>query len=137
MKIPARRRDVGLSFNITPLIDIVFLLVIFFLVSTHFVSSDAREAVALPTASTTSDEPPAPRRLIVTVLPNGDLIAGGRVLPLEGVEALIESDARDGTDDYEVQIRADHAVDYTIVEPLMEACVRHGVTRVKVSKLDR
>lgn len=58
MRVPTRRRDTGLKFDITPLIDIVFNLVIFFLVATHFVSSEARETVDLPAASSTDQRPP-------------------------------------------------------------------------------
>ena len=35
MRIPTRVRQLGVSLNLTPLIDIVFLLVIFFLVASH------------------------------------------------------------------------------------------------------
>lgn len=137
MRIPIRRREAGLRFDITPLIDIVFNLVIFFLVATHFVSSEAREAVALPEASQTDERPPSPRRLIVTVRPDGGLIVGGRAVTAEEVEAMIAEGARGGVEDYEVQIRGDRTAPFDAVEPLLLACARHGVTRVEASKLDR
>lgn len=137
MRLPTRAREVGLRFDITPLIDIVFNLVIFFLVATHFVSSEAREAVALPEASQTDERPPAPRRLIVTVLPDGGLSVGGHAVTLPEVEAMIAEGAQTGTADYEVQIRGDRTAPFDAVEPLLLACARHGVTAVKVSKLDR
>lgn len=137
MRIPARRRDAGLKFDITPLIDIVFNLVIFFLVATHFVSSEAREVVDLPTASQTDERPPAPRRLIVSVLPNGSLSVNGRPTDVGTIETMIAEEAAAGVADYEVQIRGDRAAPFDAVEPLLIACARHGVTRVVVSKLDR
>ncbi|MCA9055253.1 MAG: biopolymer transporter ExbD [Planctomycetaceae bacterium] len=137
MRIPQRRRERGLRFDITPLIDIVFNLVIFFLVATHFVSTEAREAVALPEASQTDERPPAPRHLIITVLPEGTLIVKGQPVSVEEVSDMIAADSAAGTEDYEVQIRGDRAAQFDAIEPLLIACARHGVTRVVVNKLDR
>jgi biopolymer transport protein ExbD len=137
MRVPTRRREVGLKFDITPLIDIVFNLVIFFLVATHFVSSEAREAVDLPSASETDERPPAPRRLVVTALPGGELLVAGRTVLAAEIEAMIAEGARAGTADFEVQIRGDRTAIFESIEPLLIACARHGVTRVAVSKLDR
>ena len=66
MKIPRQARSRGLQFNITPLIDIVFLLVIFFLVATHFASSEVREPIDLPETSETDERPQPPRRLTIS-----------------------------------------------------------------------
>jgi len=137
MRTPTRRREHGLRFDITPLIDIVFNLVIFFLVATHFVSSEAREAVNLPAASASDERPPAPRRLIVTVRADGRLVVAGREATPDAIDALIASEAAHGTQDYEVLIRGDRDADYAAVEPVLLACARHGVTRVAVNKLDR
>lgn len=137
MRAPIRPREFGLRFDITPLIDIVFNLVIFFLVATHFVSSEARETVDLPAASQSDERPPAPRRLVVTIRPDGTLIVGGRNVTIDAVEAMIAANAAHGTDDYEVQIRGDRTADFAAIEPILVACARHGVTRVGVNKLDR
>jgi biopolymer transport protein ExbD len=137
MRVPCRSREIGLKFDITPLIDIVFNLVIFFLVATHFVSSEARETIALPEASQTDERSPAPRRLVVTVLPDGSLRVAGREVAARGVEAMIAEAAAVGVEDFEVQIRGDRAAQFAAIKPLLIACARHGVTRVVVSKLDR
>jgi biopolymer transport protein ExbD len=137
MKIPTRSREIGLKFDITPLIDIVFNLVIFFLVATHFVSSEARETIVLPQATQTDDRPPAARRLVVTVLPDGSLSVAGRAVSIPDVDAMIADAAQVGTEDYEVQIRGDRTAHFESVQPVLVACARHGVTRVVVSKLDR
>jgi biopolymer transport protein ExbD len=137
MHIPTRNREIGLKFDITPLIDIVFNLVIFFLVATHFVSSEAHETIALPEASQSDERPPAPRRLVVTVLPDGTLTVGGRGVAAADVDAMIAEAAAAGTDDYEVQIRGDRTAQFDFVQPILISCARHGVTRVVVSKLDR
>ena len=68
MRVPTQRERSGLRVNITPLIDVVFLLIIFFLVASHFIRSETREPVNLPEATQGEDEESEnPRRLVVTV----------------------------------------------------------------------
>ena len=65
MRIPTRGRQMGLNFDITPLIDVVFQLIIFFLAATYIIRSDASEKVQLPKATQAKDLPPAsPRRWV-------------------------------------------------------------------------
>ncbi|MCP3868247.1 MAG: biopolymer transporter ExbD [Gammaproteobacteria bacterium] len=56
--------------NITPLIDVVFLLLIFFMVSTTF-DKDAQIRVELPQASTNDEQTEQDKTLDVTVDKNG------------------------------------------------------------------
>ncbi|MBM4074764.1 MAG: biopolymer transporter ExbD, partial [Planctomycetes bacterium] len=45
MRLPSTQIQRGLTFNITPLIDVVFLLIIFFLVASHFIRNETLEPV--------------------------------------------------------------------------------------------
>ena len=68
MKVPTRKREHGLQFNVTPLIDVVFLLIIFFLVASHFVRAENQESVDLPKATQADDQADESlNRLVVTV----------------------------------------------------------------------
>ena len=68
MKFRRQRRE-ELSINLTPLIDVVFLLLIFFMVSTTF-DKEARIRVDLPEAAT-KDEAVQEQTLEITVDANG------------------------------------------------------------------
>lgn len=132
MKVPVRPRQFGLSFNITPLIDIVFLLVIFFLIASHVARSESQEPVALPTATQKQDDVESlPDRLVVTITADHRLHVAGQVVKLKDIEAVL---SRRGSstqaDQFEVRIRGDKRVPYRIVEPIMLACARAGITRV-------
>ena len=79
MKIPSGGRTKSVSFNVTSLIDIVFLLVIFFLVASHVARTEAVEPVNLPEATQFDDEDdPTPRRLVVTIKADGALDIAGQ-----------------------------------------------------------
>ncbi len=132
MKIPTRERQRGLNFNITPLIDIVFLLIIFFLAASHLARSESLEAVELPHASQTQDdEDRTPRRLVVTVTRKQEMLVGGKQVDMQQIEQMILAGRNSNAGDrFEVRIRPDKRVPYRLVEPIMLACVRSGVTKV-------
>jgi len=132
MKVPVRPRQFGLSFNITPLIDIVFLLVIFFLIASHVARSESQEPVALPTATQKQDDVESlPDRLVVTITADHRLHVAGQVVMLKDIEAVLSrrgSSTQAGQ--FEVRIRGDKRVPYRVVEPIMLSCARAGITRV-------
>ncbi|MEX0701139.1 MAG: biopolymer transporter ExbD [Planctomycetales bacterium] len=132
MKVPSRERGHGLAFNITPLIDIVFLLIIFFLAASHFARSETAEAVELPQATQgIDDEEPNVRRLIVTVTADQRLLVQGRDAPLAEVERLLIAGRQEAPGPFEVRIRTDRTVPYHVIEPILLACARHGIADVK------
>lgn len=134
MRVPTRPRSFGLRFNLTPLIDIVFLLVIFFLAASHFARSETAEAVELPEATQSEREDSARRRLVVTVTAEGTYRIGGRAIDLAGLERRI---AGDGRKLEEVRIRADRSVPYRLIEPILLSCAESGVHSVKFAVVRR
>lgn len=136
MRIPARTSGRGFAFNITPLIDVVFLLIIFFLVASHFIRNENVERIELPIATQGKDEEESASRLVVTVSSEGDLSQGMAPITLDEFEQRLQLlIARHGTDATEVRIRADRSVQYSHVEPLLLATARNGVTRVRFAVL--
>lgn len=132
MRIPsvAERSDVGI--NMTPLIDVVFQLLIFFLVSSHLARQEALMPLPLPDAQTgleTELESESPR-LTLNVLRDGSLVLSGRrmtraELP-DHLARWLATVGRDG----ELRIRGDRSVKYEHVEPLLATCARVGLPRV-------
>jgi len=131
MKVPLRRRERGLHFNITPLIDIVFLLIIFFLAASHLARSETAQAVELPEATRQTDEAELAQRVVVTITAEERFYVGGNEMLLPQLEFLIQQAKIDaGEEPLEVQIRADRTVPYGTVEPLMLSCVKVGITKL-------
>ncbi len=130
MKIPVRPRGFGLRFNITPLIDVVFLLIIFFLAATHLVRTERLEAIELPRATRSDDEKELPRRIIVTVSPDGSVRLGERMVGMKELESVILASRAEHGAELEVRIRADRRAEYAHIEPILLACSRANVTHV-------
>lgn len=72
---PASQVDV----NLTPLIDVVFLLLIFFMVSTTF-TKETHLNIDLPEASAKPSDPPEQDRLEVVINAMGEYSVNGRAL---------------------------------------------------------
>jgi biopolymer transport protein ExbD len=128
MRRPVAPRRGGVKINLTPLIDVVFNLVIFFLVASHFAWSEPAEAVSLPHATQGEDEE-HPRRLTVTILPEGRALVGGKEVSMHEIDQLIADGAGEDPGAYWVRVRADQATPYQFIEPVMLSCAKHGVTK--------
>ncbi|HYW80658.1 MAG TPA: biopolymer transporter ExbD [Thermoguttaceae bacterium] len=138
MRVPSNLSRGGLGFNMTPMIDVVFLLIIFFLVSSHMAKQEVELELDLPEAGSGQrpDEDDI-RRVVVNVLPEQDaaarIVVGGRQIVTEELAQLIGFESRRKAGHLEVRIRADRTVPYRVVEPIMVTCAREGVWKVTFS----
>jgi biopolymer transport protein ExbD len=133
MRTPSTPRSKQVKFNIISMIDIFFLLIIFFITATRFVHSEAQQGVQLAQAASSvdEDETRAARLMIVTIMADRSMLIGLEKVDLATVEQRIELGRKDNPDEFEVRIRADRNVPYGDIEPILLACARAGVTNVK------
>ncbi|MFA5630793.1 MAG: biopolymer transporter ExbD [Porticoccaceae bacterium] len=127
-----KRRDEGV--NLTPLIDVVFLLLIFFMVSMSF-SRETRLAVALPQAQggAPEDEPVEPIRLGVDRA--GRYAIAGQQLAASDVTALMAAlqQAAGGDSSRPVIVAADGDAPHRAVVKVMDAATRLGFSRLRLA----
>lgn len=117
--------------NLTPLIDVVFLLLVFFLVATTFAKEEVELDLELPAARTgTKDDAPQP--IVVYVDRDGRLLVDGRATTLEGLEQRLRAAAlRDRSQ--EVLIRGDTQVPLGRVVEAFDACRAASLTKVAIA----
>ncbi|MEM0925953.1 MAG: biopolymer transporter ExbD [Planctomycetota bacterium] len=78
-----------ISINLTPMIDVVFLLVIFFMVGSKFSESESRISVSVPTVGPVSAAAQTPDERVVEVIDDGRLLLDGQpVTPEQMMETL-------------------------------------------------
>lgn len=130
MRAPSVGHDRSVSFNVTSLIDIVFLLIIFFLVASHVARSEAVDPVNLPAASELDDDDANPNRLVVTVLADRSMQLAGKQIAISDLENAIQGASQDPSKPLEVRIRADEKATYAEVEPILLSCAKFGVLKV-------
>jgi biopolymer transport protein ExbD len=127
MDIPVRNKTNGL--NLTPLIDIVFLLLVFFLLTTHFIEEDGI-GVRLPSAAsvTTRDR----NEVAVAITREGDLFVEGQRLGLDGLAEKLGTMIKDDTT---IVIRGDRDVPLQTAVSVMETAKKAGASRLVVATI--
>ena len=133
MRTPTSQRSRQVKFNIISMIDIFFLLIIFFITATRFVHSESLQEIPLPQASGAEEsaEDQAARILIVTITAERELLVGLEKVDQAAVDERIRTGHERDPGGFEVRIRADRTVPYRDIEPILLACARAGVTNVK------
>ncbi len=132
MKVAVRKRESGVRFNITPLIDICFNLIVFFGLASLYVKKEIAESVALPMARKfDANDRAAPRRLVITIDSSRRIFAGGDEIGVSDVERLISLRCANQPQNFEVRVRADRSVPFADVKPVVLACAQHGITSLK------
>jgi biopolymer transport protein ExbD len=131
MRVPEHARGSDLNFNMTPMIDVVFLLIIFFLVSSHLARQEVQMPLPLPTASSGERSiDTAVRRVTINVLSDGRLMFAGKPVEVEQLPERLALARNESGADLEIRIRSDRSVAYQHVEPILLACARTGIWNV-------
>lgn len=138
MHLPRFGRNRSVQFNVTPLIDVVFLLIIFFLVSSHLAQQETQVEVTLPSASSVQVSPElSSPRVTINVLADGQLLLGSETVEAHEVSRRLGIERQETADDLEVRIRADRQLAYRYLEPLLLACAEAGVWNVSFAVTER
>ncbi len=133
MRVPSQsdRRTAGA--NMTPMIDVVFLLIIFFLVSSHLARQENRLPLDLPVASTYGPIDPESAPLTISVDREARFRVGGDVVDLDSLRGTL-ADLRDRAGlNASIRIRTDGAVQYQYVEPILREAALAGVTDASIA----
>ncbi len=135
----ASQRVMLTKLNMTPMIDCVFLLNLFFMTVTELTRQDDIEDVQLPDIGKAEpDENPDPERLVINVNKEGDfIISGSKRTDQEVTDALlIESRltrTREGVSERTVLIKADERTPFKFIRKLMFLCVQRNIKIWRVS----
>ncbi len=120
--------------NLTSLIDVVFLLLIFFMVSTTF-ERQAALKIDLPEASAEARPQESPERLELVIDPEGRIYLNDSQLVDSApatIRAALEELAGDARD-LPVVIRADAQTPHHYVVTVMDVTGRLGFTRLSIA----
>ncbi|MCW5755873.1 MAG: biopolymer transporter ExbD [Phycisphaeraceae bacterium] len=113
--------------NLTPMIDVVMCLIIFYLLVGQM-ASDQRSALALPRSGTGDDHADA-LAAFVNVRLDGNTLA----LDVDGVPVSLDQLGRAIRAAPSVHLRADAALTYERLWPVLDELARSGVRAVRVA----
>jgi biopolymer transport protein ExbD len=114
--------------NISPLIDVVFILLIFFIVTTVFVEETGVD-VTKPQASSAVDL--ERNSVLIAITESGKVVYGGREIGPAGVRAIVKR--LNQTEDMPVIIQADESVPTKLLVRVIDEAKIGGAPAVNIS----
>lgn len=136
MKFQPRRSEEP-DLNMTSLIDVVLLLLIFFMLSSRFID-EGRMQIQLPEAGIAPDASSARPSLEISVTAEGAFRVNGRTLINNAPETLAAalSEAANGDRSQPVTIRADARAMHQSVVTAMDVAGRAGYRQINIATVD-
>ncbi|MEO0454298.1 MAG: biopolymer transporter ExbD [Verrucomicrobiota bacterium] len=116
--------------DISPLIDVVFILLIFFIVTTVFVEETGVE-ITKPRAVSAADL--EKNSILIAVTPDGDVVYGGKSIGVTGIQSTIKR--MSSKEQLPVILQADQAVNMDLFMRAYDQAVLTGA-KVSVSTLN-
>ena len=126
-----RQKIEDVHINLTPLIDVVFLLLIFFMVSTTF-KQTTDLTIDLPIAANGAPSIVSQDPVEVTITRDGQFVINGQTLINERVSTLVQGlkETFSGNFDRPLIITADANASYEMVMRVYDAASQLGVTKL-------
>jgi biopolymer transport protein ExbD len=131
IKTAAEEED---QLNMTPLIDMVFLLLIFFLVATTIAQEEREMQLQLPDTSAVQPLSAPPKQLIINIMQDGTLKVSGRVFTRDELSSTLRTMAKDEPQ-REVLIRADAESLHKYFADVAQLCRKVGINELKIGYL--
>jgi len=113
--------------NMAPMIDVVFLLLIFFMVATTYATIEEQIDLDLPVAESGEAPTEVPDELVVDVDREGNLFLAGAPIDEGGLTALFERTAR-ADPDTPVTVRGDERSNLGRIVGVLDLCRLAGLT---------
>ena len=135
MRVPLSNRRSRLEMNMTPMIDVVFLLIIFFLVSSHLQKQEAHAELDLPTAETGDENTQTDTRTLTVNISSRQadfqIAFGARIVPPAKLVSQLQSELKRAKGKLDVRIRGDRTIPYRVVEPILASCAELDIWNVQ------
>ena len=136
MNLRPDRSDERVDVNLTPLIDVVFLLLIFFMVSTTF-DRHAKLKVELPEASARTEQQ-LEEPVVLSIDAKGNYFINDRQVvntQLETLKIALQKTVADKKD-VSLVLRADAKTPHQSVVRAMDAASQLGLTRLSIATIE-
>jgi biopolymer transport protein ExbD len=121
--------------NITPMLDIVFIMLIFFIVTTSFVKEKGLE-VSRPSNAPPKEVKKNKGPILVKIDANGNIMMKGRLLERKAVEANLEREKAEKPDSPLI-IAAHPDAETDVLVTILDAAEAVGVGSVSVATTQR
>ncbi len=124
--------DEQTTLNLTPMIDIVFLLIIFFMVGMKFTELERKIGLQVPEVTESGPLTAAPEKRVINVYRDGQITLDRNPLTLEELRKQL-SEARSQYSELGVLVRGDAASAFQRVAEVLNACKQAGIAELGIS----
>jgi len=128
MKFSSRQPEAA-NMQLAPMIDIVFLLLIFFIVTWQFTKSETELSVSVPTAREGADPERQSGEIVINILAEGTIRVEGATVDLEQLLAKLAPIAA-AFENQPVRIRGDGGVEYQRIVEVIDTCQKAGIWNI-------
>ena len=115
--------------QLAPMIDIVFLLLIFFLVTWQFSRSEQDSRVKIPTSSQGKEETRAISEINVNIRQSGELVINGEVLTEQELQTKLRAIVA-VYQNQPVRLRGDGEITYQTLMGVIDICQQAGIWNI-------
>ena len=124
----------NLGVPLTPMIDVVFLLLCFFVTSQIFAQGETETDTALPTAATGDIPQRLPGEVIINVLADGTAVVNGQTLDDAALRAMMDRLVQ-LFPGQPVLLRADKSTAYEHVVRVLDTCRQADIWNISFATL--
>jgi len=126
--------DKNVGFQMAPMVDIIFLLLIFFIAASVYSQWESKLEIKVPTAETSTDRPRYPGEAIINIDKNGKYYLNSIEFPPDRLEELLLNLARDYPDQ-PVVIRPDKETDCKYLIQVIDICAKTDIANISFATL--
>ena len=123
------------GFQLAPMVDVVFLLLCFFVTSQIFAQWETEIDITLPTAETGQIPQRLPGEVIINILSQGEVVVNGRTLDHSELSSMLSDLAR-VFPGQPVLLRGDKTTDYEHVIHVLDRCRNADIWNISFATVD-
>ena len=121
MKIRRRPDPHVLGFQIAPMVDVLLVLLCFFIVTWSFARKENELDVKVPSAQNAKDSNPVVNQTVLNVKSDGSVVLNQKVVPLSELQAKLKQ-LSDLFPDYAIIVRGDERTPFRFIAAVLDTC---------------
>ena len=125
----SNRQPEPATMQLAPMIDIVFLLLIFFIVTWQYTRSETELSVSVPTAEEGVQKSRSRGEIIISVLADGTIRVEGNSVNFSQLREKLTAIAKQHKNQ-PVRIRGDGGVSYQRIVEVIDTCQKSGIWNI-------
>ncbi len=126
MLVHDREMDSSIHIDFVPMVDVLFNLLIFFLLATTIAQVEREMKIALPFASASGPISAAVREFIINVDGQGKMFVAGREIDAAALQTIVE-EAVATNPEQKVTVRGDRTTAYANIVTVLDTCKNAGI----------